>query len=52
MKNLLVVKTIEDGFENVLCGSFGKSEEISSSEKCDLSAKAKAVSFQIDTKLL
>lgn len=34
MNDLLVIRTIEDGYESVLCASFGDSETVSSEEKC------------------
>ena len=50
MKNLLVMKTIVDGYSIKLCGSFGKIQELLSNEKCVVQAESKKVSIYLSEK--
>ena len=52
MRNLMILRTIVDGYNIDLCGSFGVDEEISSNEKCEYTAKGKEVSMFLDQKTL
>ncbi len=48
MKNLLIVKTIVDGYNINLCATFSSSEQINKIEECDYSANKKEVSVYIE----
>ena len=50
MKDLLIIKTIVDGFNIDMCVSFAKQQDLVGIEKCDFEAKEKKVSVYVDEK--
>ena len=47
MSDLLVIKTIVDGYNIDLCGKFASSERIEHTDNCDYSANERQVSFYV-----
>lgn len=48
MKDLLIVKSIVDGYNIDLCASFSGSQDITDSENCDFSAPGRQISISLE----